>query len=131
MLPETLETWLAEYRRAWAERDADAAADLFTEDGVYASAPFRPPHVGRERIREYWRWEPARHESLDLRFGTPIIEGNRAAIEWWAIMRQDGELVTGPGCLVLRFDRAGRCEELREYWHEAAGAHPPPARWGK
>lgn len=78
----------------------------------------------------YWLEEPARHEGLELRFGTPVAQGRRVAVEWWASMVQDGETVTGPGCLVLRFDRSGRCDELREYWHEQPGRHEPPRGWG-
>jgi ketosteroid isomerase-like protein len=125
-----LAAWIDAYARAWREGDAEAAAALFTETATYRSAPFRPPHVGREEIVRYWREEPARHEGVELAFGTPVVEGRRVAVEWWATVVQNGETVTGPGCLVLRFDRDGRCEELREYWHEQPGRHEPPLGWG-
>jgi steroid delta-isomerase-like uncharacterized protein/uncharacterized protein (TIGR02246 family) len=122
--------WIEAYARAWREGDAEAAAALFTETAVYRSAPFRPPHVGREEIMRYWREEPAQHEQVELSFGTPVVQGRRVAVEWWASMVQDGETVTGPGCLVLRFQQDGRCEELREYWHEQPGRYEPPPGWG-
>jgi hypothetical protein len=37
---------------------------------------------------------------------------------------------TLPGCLVLRFDDSGLCEELREYWHLEADRCKPPGGWG-
>ena len=46
--------WLARYRRAWIERDADAASRLFTEDATYREQPFQAPFVGRAAIRDYW-----------------------------------------------------------------------------
>jgi steroid delta-isomerase-like uncharacterized protein/uncharacterized protein (TIGR02246 family) len=122
--------WIEAYAHAWRTGDADAAADLFAEGAVYRSTPFRAPHVGRDAIRSYWLEEPARHEHVELRFGGPVVRGRRAAVEWWVSVVQDGETVTGPGCLVLRFDQRGRCEELREYWHEQAGRSEPPAGWG-
>lgn len=125
-----LAAWIDAYARAWREGDAEAAAALFTETAVYRSAPFRPPHVGREEIMRYWREEPALHEQVELRFGRPVVQGRQVAVEWWASVVQDGETVTGPGCLVLRFDRDGRCEELREYWDEQPGRHEPPPGWG-
>ncbi len=125
-----LASWLEAYAKAWHEHDGDAVAALFTESGVYRSAPLRPAHEGREAIKRYWREEPELHEELDLRFGNPIISGRRAAVEWWATMLQDGEPVTGPGCLVLSFDENGLCEELREYWHEEPGRVSPPPGWG-
>jgi hypothetical protein len=126
-----VQAWMAEYGRAWREADEDAVAELFTETGVYRSAPWRAPHIGRAEIRRYWREEPALHEDLDLRFGTPVVDGRRAAVEWWAIIRQGDETITGPGCLVLRFDSEWRCEELREYWRDFAGLHSPPPGWGE
>ena len=123
--------WIDDYARAWRERDADGAAALFAEDGVYRSAPFRPPHVGRDEIRRYWREEPMLHEDVDLRFGDPVVRGRRAAVEWWVTVFQDGETITGPGCLVLRFDAGGLCEELREYWQEETGRVEPPPGWGR
>jgi steroid delta-isomerase-like uncharacterized protein len=123
--------WIEAYADAWRTGDADAAACLFAEEAVYRSTPFRAPHVGREEIRRYWLEEPARHEQVALCFGTPVVRGRRAAVEWWVTVVQDGETVTGPGCLVLRFDQRGICEELREYWHEQAGRSEPPAGWGK
>ena len=123
-------SWLEGYGNAWREADADAVAELFTEDAIYRSAPFREPHVGRDGVRRYWREEPMLHEQIDLQFGTPVVSGRRAAVEWWLMVLQDGEAVTGPGCLVLRFDERGLCEELREYWDEQPGWTPAPEGWG-
>jgi limonene-1,2-epoxide hydrolase len=39
----------------WAARDADAMADLFTEDGVYDNVPSRRWMEGREAVRAYLR----------------------------------------------------------------------------
>jgi hypothetical protein len=87
--------------------------------------------VGTSAIRDYWRQATERQEDLDLRFGTPVVAGNRAAVEWWAQMRSDGEDITLPGILYLRFAPDGRCEELREAWHRRAGRRPPPEGWGR
>ena len=63
--------------------------------------------------------------------GEPIVSGNRAAVEWWGIMRDEGEEITLPGILMLRFAPDGRCEELRECWHVESGRIDPPAGWGR
>jgi ketosteroid isomerase-like protein len=122
--------WLEAYRRAWEEADVEAAVALFTEDAVYRSSPFREPSVGRDGIRSYWAGATAGQEATRVRIGEPIVAGNRVAAEWWTTMRDEGEEITLPGCLVLRFAPDGRCEELREYWHVEAGHREPPASWG-
>jgi uncharacterized protein (TIGR02246 family) len=126
----TAEEWIEAYGRAWRERDADAAAALFTGDAVYRSHPLREPHRGRDAIRDYWSGATSRQLEIDLRFGTPIVAGERAAVEWWAQMLSDGEEVTLPGILYLRFAPDGRCEELRETWHAEEGRTAPPDGWG-
>jgi hypothetical protein len=49
-----------------------------------------PPIPPRSRtgagIRGYWRRVTATQSELDLRFGRPVVDGDRATVEWWAIM---------------------------------------------
>jgi ketosteroid isomerase-like protein len=123
--------WIEAYAEAWHGGDDAALADLFTEDAVYRSDPFRPPRLGVDAIREYWRDATSTQQELELRFGEPIVVGNRVVVEWWAAMRDDGREVTLPGCLLMRFRPGGRCQELREYWHLADGRREPPEGWGR
>jgi ketosteroid isomerase-like protein len=125
-----VQEWIEAYGRAWRERDADAAAALFTDEAVYRSHPLREPHRGTQAIHDYWSGATRSQADLELRFGTPIVSGDRAAVEWWATMLSDGEEVTLPGILYLRFADDGRCEELREAWHAEEGRTPPPPGWG-
>jgi ketosteroid isomerase-like protein len=122
--------WIEDYADAWRRGDAEAVSALFAEDAVYRSSPFRPPTVGGAAIRDYWSNATSTQEDLALRFGEPVVDGNRVAVEWWATMTDGGEDVTLPGCLLLRFRTDGRCEELREYWHQDGGRTEPPEGWG-
>ena len=123
--------WLDAYGAAWRSGDDEALGDLFAADAVYRSHPFRPPLVGVEQIREYWRESTSTQEDLELRFGVPLVAGNRVVVEWWAQMRDDEREITLPGCLLMRFRPGGRCGELREYWHQEEGRHEPPEGWGQ
>jgi ketosteroid isomerase-like protein len=123
--------WLDAYGEAWRRGDDEALADLFTADAVYSPHPFRRPLIGVEAIRGYWRDSTATQEELDLRYGTPLVVGNRVVVEWWASMRDDGREITLPGCLLMRFRPGGRCQELREYWHQEEGRREPPEGWGR
>jgi len=123
--------WIEAYGRAWRERDADRVVGLFTEDASYNSHPFRDPHVGSAGVRAYWTKATRDQRDLELRFGEPIVAGNKAAVEWWAIMRlDDGSIGTLPGCLYLRFAPDGRCQELREYWAWKEERVEAPEGWG-
>ena len=125
-----VDEWLEAYRVAWERADADAAAALFTDDAIYWSSPFREPHRGHDGIREYWSIATATQTGARVQMGRPISEGNRTAAEWWATMRDDGDEITLPGILFLRFAPDGRCEELRETWMLAEGILEPHPGWG-
>ena len=123
--------WIDGWKRAWPEKDADAVAALYTEDAVYRSHPFREPHLGREGAREYTRWAFASEEGVEVWFGDPVVSGSRAAVEYWAILREDGKESTLAGTTLLRFAADGRCEEHREYWALEEGRRLPPDGWGR
>jgi len=121
-----------------AEERHVAVAELFADDGIHRSSPTKPAHVGRDAIAASWRRATATQEELELQCGTPIIDGERVAVEWWAVMRDperssepSSDAVTLPGCLLLRFGADGRCTELCEYSNTWFGASlfPPPG-WG-
>ena len=122
--------WLESYRVAWVERDADAVAELFTEDARYVEQPYQEPFIGRAGVRDYWSRVTATQADVELQYGTPVVSGRRAAVEWWVMMTNGGIDVTLAGEFLLVFDEHGLCSELREYWHFAEGRLAPPAGWG-
>ena len=122
--------WLSLYRRAWIERDADAASRLFTEDATYREQPFQAPFVGREAIRDYWARVTASQTSVELRYGQPIVDGRRLAVEWWANLQTGDGPLTLAGEFLLLFADSGECRELREYRVLVRERVEPPHGWG-
>ena len=107
--------WLARYRRAWIERDADAACLLFTEDAAYREQPFQ--EAFRRPRRNPRLLEPG--DGVANEGGTPvqaraIVDGRRLAVEWWANLETTGGPITLAGEFLLRFADSGECRELRE-----------------
>ena len=122
--------WIDAYGRAWETGDEDLMVSLFTEDANYRSSPFREPFRGHDEIRAYSRRNAGTQRDKRVRMGRPFVEGHRVAVEWWTTMVDEGETVTLPGCLLLRFEADGRCSDLREYWHIEPGTHEPFPGWG-
>lgn len=122
--------WLDAYRRAWVERDADAAAALFTEDATYAEQPFQDAFVGRRGVHAYWTRVTAGQSGVEMRYGTPITVGDRTAVEWWTTLTNDGAPITLAGAFILTFDASGLCRTLREYWNLVEGTETPERGWG-
>ena len=120
--------WAEGYRAAWEAGDPDAAAALYAPDCVFRSAPFREPEPPVEYTRRVY--PEARAE--DVRFGEPIEDGDRAAVEWWAtLVLTSGEEHAIAGCSVLRFDDDGLVVESRDYWHMEPGRRAPSSGWGR
>jgi hypothetical protein len=58
------------------------------------------------------------------RFGEPIVEGPRAAVDWWAaITAADGSVETIAGTSMLRFGEDGLVVEQRDAWAAVPGHH--------
>lgn len=128
-----VEVWLKSLATAWERRDPDAAAALFTDDATYSVDPHAPPTRGRTAIRAYWVGEVEGQRGIDVRFGAPVVSGDRVAAEWWATLQTSPD---GPstiaGIVMLRFAPDGRCSELREYWMVSPWqVAEPQAGWGR
>jgi ketosteroid isomerase-like protein len=119
--------WADGYKLAWENGDPDAAAALYRPDCVFRSAPFREPEPPIDYTRRVF--PEARAE--DVHFGEPVEEGDRAAVEWWAVLvTPDDEAETLAGCSMLRFDDEGLVTESRDYWNMQPGRRDPPQGWG-
>jgi SnoaL-like domain len=128
---ERVDAWLEGYRRAWEEADPPAVLGLFTEDASYRAHPLNPAHAGHDGIGAYWTTVTADESGIRVRFGDPIVDGVRVAVEWWTTMHEGGSPVTVAGCLLLTFAADGRCQALRECWHETGELLDPPPDWGR
>jgi hypothetical protein len=81
-------------------------------------------------VREYTLQCFSEEEAVEPHFGHPVVEGDRAAVEYWTAMREDGFDLTLVGCIVMRFAADGRCAELRDVWTTSPGRLDPNADWG-
>ena len=120
--------WADAYKRAWEAHEPDAAGALYRRDCVFRSAPFRDAEDPLAYVRRVY--EEAR--AVDVHFGEPVEEGDRATVEWWAtLVSNDGAEQVIAGCSMLRFDDEGLVAESRDYWHMEPGRRDPPEGWGR
>jgi ketosteroid isomerase-like protein len=113
---ERLGAWLDGYGRAWEQADPPAVLGLFTPDATYRAHPLGRAYTGHDAIADYWTRATAGQRDIQVRFGDPIVDGDRVAAEFWSTMRGDGGPVTVAGCLLLALAPDGRCRSLRECW---------------
>jgi uncharacterized protein (TIGR02246 family) len=114
-----VEAWLADYESAWENRDADAAARIFTPDATYHENPFEAPKAGRAGIKEYWSGVTADQREVDFKSDVIAVNGNTGVAHWHAKFKlaSNGATLELDGAFVLEFDENGLCQSLREWWH--------------
>ena len=115
-----LEVWLERYRRAWENRDPEAAAALFSENARYYETPFWAPAQGRDGVREYWAHATRNQSDVTFSHDIVSVSGGRGIARWWATFRRvpSDVMVRLDGVFLLEFDDEGLCHELREWWHK-------------
>jgi ketosteroid isomerase-like protein len=115
--------WVAVWERAWPDADGDAIAALYADDAVFYSHPFR----ARQAPAEYVAWAFGEQTAAECRFGEPVAAGDRAAVDWWAVIteRDDSEQ-TLAGTSLLRFRADGLVVEQRDVWADESGRRELP-----
>jgi hypothetical protein len=119
--------WADAWARCWRALDADLLEPVYAPGAVQRSHPFREPG----NPIEYARWALGEEEDEpEVWMGAPIVTGDRAAIEWWAAIVENGKPVSLAGTSVIRFGADGRAVEQTDYWGQADGRVPPFPGWG-
>jgi SnoaL-like protein len=126
---EAAARWADTWSQAWPERGAEAIAGLYSDAVVYRSPPFRDPDLGLAEVRRHLGQEFAAERDIECWFGTPIVSGDRAAVEWWASWTEEGQELTFAGATVLRFDEHGKVVEHRDYDNQVQRREPPYEEW--
>jgi hypothetical protein len=118
--------WADVLRHAWTAGDFDAFVSLYAED-----ASFRGPFGEPERAADHMRRSLSLGEpGPDVWVGEPLVSGDRAAVEWWAIIVIDGQAESYAATAWLRFGDDGAVIEEHDYWQSAPGRREPWLNWG-
>jgi hypothetical protein len=109
--------WAETWERGWNVHDAAAVLALYADGAVWSQSPFRE----REAPRDYLERVFAEEASAQASFEEPLVDGDRAAIEW----RGDTKLRGGgeerlAGVSLVRFDAEGLVVEQHDFWNEAS-----------
>jgi hypothetical protein len=105
--------WADVWERGWREHDAAAISALYADGSFWQQHPFREPEPG------YLGRVFAEEESAQCQFGTPIVDGDQAAVNWSAQTRlNDGGTEDLAGVSLLRFNPDGLVVEERDFWSQ-------------
>jgi hypothetical protein len=119
------------YGRAWERWDLSGFVDLFSNGVVYVAHATQETVVGRPALASYLRKEAAEQGEVSVRMGSPVIEGDRVAAEFWVTATSGTRAATIVGCFVARLAPDGRCGTFREYWFDLEGHAGAYEGWGE
>jgi hypothetical protein len=114
------QSWLEAYGRAWRERDPEAAAALYTENGTYQVTPFLEAMRGRAAILDYWTNVARTQENIQFGFEILAVTAEFGIARWWAsfVIIPQNLHTKLDGIFLIALDSTGRCTSLREWWHK-------------
>ena len=119
------------YGCTWEQWDFSGFVDLFSDDVIYVAHATERTVVGRAELADYIRDEAADQGQASVRMGTPVIDGNHVAAEFWVTRTNEGENWTTPGCFIAQLGPDGRCTFFREYWFDVEGHSSAYDGWGQ
>jgi hypothetical protein len=116
----SFESWLERYGSAWRDRNSQAAANLFRDDGTYQVTPFVEPMRGRAAILEYWSQVARTEENIQFGYEILAVTNETGIARWWAsfVVVPQGLRTKLDGIFLISLDTDGRCRSLREWWHK-------------
>jgi SnoaL-like domain len=113
---EAAERWVEVWARGWRAGEADEVVALYADGAYFQSHPFREAVAPANYIVPTL----AEEESAECEFGEPIVDGDRAAVEWSAETRlKNGGAERLAGVSLLRFGEDGLVTEQRDFWAQA------------
>ncbi len=75
---DAAERWRSTWQRSWEAHDPEPIVALYAEGAHFQSHPFRDPQAPRDYVEPTF----AAEASATCTFGDPIVDGDRAAVEW-------------------------------------------------
>ena len=124
---EAAQRWVRAWKQGWEALDPEPILDCYASDALLSTEPFRTPFRGADGIRSYVSAVLGEEEDPRVWMGEPIVDGDRAAVSWWASLVEDGADTTLAGTSVLRFARDGLVTEQWDSWNRSSERTPPPA----
>jgi hypothetical protein len=110
------ERWRDVWAEGWRSGEAEEIVALYAEGAYFQSHPFRDAVAPVDYIVPTL----AEEESAECEFGDPIVDADRAAVEWSAkIKLKAGGAEKLAGVSLLRFDQNGLVTEQRDFWASA------------
>jgi len=122
--------WAQIWKDGWEQLSAEPIIALYAADALLSTEPFRQPYTGQRGVRDYVTRVFSEETDPRVEVSEPIIDGDRAAVSWWASLREEGVETTLAGTSVLHFNADGLVVQQWDTWNVVRERRDPPTGWG-
>jgi ketosteroid isomerase-like protein len=126
---EAARRWRRVWQTSWPRGDVEAVVALYAPECEYRALAFRTPSKGLSGVREYLETNYRAEAEVMCIFNEPVVDGDRAAVEWWASWVENGRTLTMAGATLLRFNDEGLVVDHRDYWNDIDGRIASYSGW--
>jgi hypothetical protein len=120
--------WAKAWKDGWQALDAEPIMARYAPNAAHFTEPFREPSRDAGEIRAYVERVLGEEDDPRVWMSEPIVDGDRAAISWWASLREQGADTTLAGTSVIRFDADGLVVEQWDAWNQLDRRQDPGPR---
>ncbi len=85
---EAARCWADAWRHGWEALDPEPILACYSPDALLSTEPFRDPYRGLDGIRDYVTGALGEEDDPQVWMSEPIVDGDRAAVSWWASLRE-------------------------------------------
>jgi len=124
---EAARRWATAWKEGWEALDPEPVMARYAPGAIHFTEPFREPSRDASEVRAYVERVFGEEQDPRVWIGEPVADGDRAAITWWASLREEGADTTLAGTSVLRFDTEGLVVEQWDSWNQLDERREPPA----
>ena len=118
MNAEDFRDWLEALKRAWEDRDPQAAVELFSADAIYRESPFDKPLRGRDEIFEYWSHVPKTQDLVKFTYQILAVSEGKGIARWQALFQRIPTQVQVKldGIMLVQLNAENHCSFFEEWW---------------
>lgn len=118
-MDDALREWLDAFIRAYEHKSPDMLVELFSINTVYHLSPFEAPLSGLEAVNLHFTDTFSVQRAGHFNGRIIGIHDQAGWVHWASSFTREGtdEPVRQEGIMNVVLDEAGKCTEIRQWWH--------------
>ncbi len=116
---KTFKSWLKGLKKAWEEKNPEAAADLMADEFFYFENPFDEPLKTKSEVLKLWQAVPESQKDIQILFDVILVRRDFGLARVWGYYKavKTGKKTFFDSIVNVTLDRSGKATKFRQ-WYE-------------